>query len=105
MNGTGQPLTEAMFYILLALHQPLHGYGITLEIEEMTEGRLKLGAGTLYGALKTMQKNGWIEQVGEVRDSRGKKEYRITALGKEVFEAEILRLRELLENAERMKNR
>ena len=47
------PLTEAFYYILLALRKPNHGYGITQEVDEMTNGRVQLGAGTLYGALQS----------------------------------------------------
>lgn len=102
MPGLDQPLTEAMFYILLVLHQPMHGYGITQTVIDLTDGRVRLGAGTLYGALKTMTKHGWIEQSGEIQDSRGKKAYRITEEGKDVYKAEVKRLKELLRNAERM---
>lgn len=63
-----------------------------------------MGAGTLYGALKTLSKNGWIEQTGTVKDARGKKEYKITPTGKAVFDAEVSRLKELLSNAERIKH-
>ncbi|OLU47327.1 PadR family transcriptional regulator [Faecalibaculum rodentium] len=96
------PLTESMFYILLALHEPRHGYAITQAVEQMTCSRVKLGAGTLYGALKTMQKKGWIEPCGEAPGSRGKKEYRLTREGSEVFEAETERMKEALKNAERV---
>lgn len=99
MNRNEQPLTETMFYILLALHHPLHGYGISQEVESMTAGRLHIGAGTLYGALKTLSKNGWIEQVGSVQDARGKKEYLITKMGTEIFNTEIMCLKEMLKNA------
>ena len=72
------PLTEAVYYILLALRKPNHGYGITQEVEEMTGGRVSLGAGTLYGAIQTLQKKGWIDIYGVDTESRKKKEYRIT---------------------------
>ena len=63
-------------------------------IEEKTGGRLSLGAGTLYGALNSMQEKGWIELFG---DSEGrKKEYLITVKGKEIAEKELIRLRELV---------
>lgn len=55
-----QPLTDALFYVLLALRQPKHGYGIIQEVQELTNGRLVLGAGTLYGALKMLEERGWI---------------------------------------------
>ncbi len=93
-------LTEAVFYILLVLHKPLHGYGMMQVIGEMTNGRMHLGAGTLYGAINSLLEKKWIEAVsGE--DSR-KKEYVITELGKEVVQMEIIRLQELLDNGRRI---
>lgn len=96
------PLTEALFYILLSVHRPNHGYGIIQEVEELTEGRLILGPGTLYGAIQTMTTKGWIRIYSEETDSRKKKEYIITETGRHVFEEEKKRLKELLRNAERM---
>ena len=69
------PLTEAVYYILLALRKPNHGYGITQEVEELTGGRVALGAGTLYGAIQTLQKKGWIDIYSVDTESRKKKEY------------------------------
>ena len=97
------PLTEAVFYILLALRHPNHGYGIIQEVGEMTEQRVVLGAGTLYGAIQTLEKKGWISVYNEEAGSRKKKEYLITETGREVFFAERERLSELLENAKQMK--
>ena len=94
MSEKDNPLTEAFFYILLSLRHPNHGYGVIQEVEELTKGRVSLGAGTLYGALQTMQKRGWIRVVSQETESRKKKEY-----GKEVFETERARLAELLGNA------
>jgi DNA-binding PadR family transcriptional regulator len=91
------PLTEQVFYILLALNQPLHGYGIMQFVHDISNGRVQLGPGTLYGALKTLQEKQWIEPMKTVADSR-KKEYIITALGKQVLLNELQRLEELLEN-------
>lgn len=96
------PLTEAFYYILLALRRPNHGYGIIQEVERWTNGRVVLGAGTLYGALQTMQKRNWIEIYSIDTESRKKKEYIITEAGKEAFNAEKQRLEELLKNAELM---
>ena len=90
------PLTEAAYYILLALYTPRHGYGIMQFVREISQGRVQLGPGTLYGALKTMQEKGWIA-LHEAKDSR-KKEYRLTPLGKEVVMAEMERLEELLKH-------
>ncbi|MBR1930071.1 MAG: helix-turn-helix transcriptional regulator [Lachnospiraceae bacterium] len=102
MSEKDMPLTEAVYYILLALRRPNHGYGIIQEVEELTEGRVVLGAGTLYGAIQTMQKKGWITLYSVDTESRKKKEYVITELGREVFAAERTRLGELLENAKLM---
>lgn len=99
------PLTEAVYYILLALRKPNHGYGITQEVEELTGGRVALGAGTLYGAIQTLQKKGWIDIYSVDTESRKKKEYIITEAGREVFEAEKKRLQELLDNAKLMEEK
>lgn len=96
------PLTEAVFYILLAVRKPNHGYGIIQEVEELTNGRVVMGAGTLYGAIQSLTKKGWIRIYSEDMQSRKKKEYLITDTGREVFEEERKRLKELLENAELM---
>lgn len=94
-NETGA-LTEAVFYILLSLYQPCHGYGIMQNTEEMSRGRVRLGPGTLYGALNTLQERKWIRPLEE--ESGRKKLYQITAAGQETVERELLRLEELLEN-------
>ena len=99
------PLTEAVYYILLALRKPNHGYGITQDVEELTGGRVTLGAGTLYGAIQTLQKKGWIDIYSVDTESRKKKEYIITEAGREVFEAERKRLQELLDNAKLMEGK
>ena len=94
-------LTEAVFYILLSLGEPLHGYGIMQNVEALSNGRVRLAAGTLYGALGTLVEKGWIEEVPATGGGR-KREYRITTAGRSVVEAELARLRELLENGERI---
>ncbi len=96
------PLTESLFYILLSVRKPNHGYGIIQEVEKLTEGRVVLGPGTLYGAIQTMTAKGWIRIFSQETDSRRKKEYIITDLGREIFAAERERLAELLRNAELM---
>ena len=99
MAERDNPLTEAVFYILLALRKPNHGYGIIQEVQELTNGRLTLGAGTLYGAIQTLQKKDWIQIYSVDTESRKKKEYIITDRGKEVFWEEQRRLKELLQNS------
>ena len=93
------PLTEAVYYILLSVTQPLHGYGIIQNVKERTNGRLVLAAGTLYGAITNLLAKGWIETDGEDPTSR-KKEYIITPRGRIVLENELNRLRELVANGE-----
>ena len=95
------PLTEAAYYILLSLYSPLHGYGIMQKIREMSNDRVHLGAGTLYGAINTLLDRQWIASAGDSAASR-KKEYIITAAGRVAVKNEILRLRELIENGKRM---
>lgn len=97
------PLTEVVFYILLAVRRPNHGYGIIQEVEKLTGGRVVLGPGTLYGAIQTLEKKGWIRVYSVDTESRKKKEYIITDLGRAVFEEERRRLGELLKNADYMK--
>ena len=97
------PLTEALFYILLAVRKPNHGYGIIQEVEELTKGRVVLGPGTLYGAIQSLVKKEWIRIYSEDTESRKKKEYLITEEGLAAFEEERARLEELLKNAALMK--
>ena len=93
MQNTMQPaLTEAVYYILLSLLQPMHRYGIMQNAEQLSGGRVRLAAGTLYGALNTLLEKGWIEALPEVGDSRGKKEYLITAAGRAALVTEVERL-------------
>lgn len=96
------PLTEAIFYILLAVRKPNHGYGIIQEVESLTNGRVVLGAGTLYGAIQSLVKKDWIRIYSEDTESRKKKEYLITDMGRAVFEEETKRLKELVQNASLM---
>lgn len=91
-------MTEAVYYILLSLQSPNHGYGIIQNTIELTKGRLELGAGTLYGAINTLLEKQWIRLYSEDKTSRKKKQYVITELGTEALRQEIERLEELLEN-------
>lgn len=94
-------LTEAVYYILLSLTKPLHGYGIMQNVESLSQGRVKLAAGTLYGAINTLLEKGWIRALPEITDSR-KKEYEITNLGKDALINELSRLKELIANGEKI---
>ena len=69
-------LTEGVYYILLSLTEPRHGYGIMQNAAALSGGRVWLAAGTLYGALNTLVERGWIEAVPEAGDSGRQKKYR-----------------------------
>ncbi len=92
-------LTESTYYILLSLTQPQHGYGIMQQTEAMSKGRVRLAAGTLYGALNSLCEKGWIIQL-PCDDGSRRKEYRLTERGKNVLRNEVSRLRELVDNGE-----
>ena len=94
-------LTEGVYYILLSLLQPLHGYGIIQNVENLSGGRVRLAAGTLYGAINTLLEKGWIAALEGEADSR-KKEYVITELGREMLNKELQRLEELVQNGKRL---
>ena len=92
------PLTEATFYILLSLLKPLHGYGIIKKVDEMSNGRLRLAAGTLYGALNTLLANKLIVLIGEDKENSRRKIYQNTDLGERLLKYEIKRLQEMIDN-------
>ena len=94
-------LTESTYYILLSLVKPQHGYGIMQQTEEMSKGRVRLAAGTLYGALNSLCEKGWILQL-PVDDGSRRKEYKLTEKGRAILTNEVRRLRELAENGERI---
>ena len=99
MKNTTAALTEAIYYILLALQEPLHGYGIMQKTSAMSKGRLILSAGTLYGAISNLLEKGWIVPCGESSDTDGRRKlYQITDKGQEILLAEFERLEELVEN-------
>ncbi len=88
-------MTETAFYILLSLIEPRHGYGIIKHVEELTEGRLVLGSGTIYGTLTKMQRD---EVITVYADEKRKTIYEITDVGKALMRHEMARLKELLAN-------
>jgi DNA-binding PadR family transcriptional regulator len=100
-NKESIALTEAVFYILLSLYEPMHGYGIMQNVAGLSSGRVNLAAGTLYGAINTLLEKGWIRALPGETNSR-RKEYEITESGKKTVRSEIERLKELLENGELM---
>ena len=97
------PLTESTLYILLSLSPgPRHGYAIMKDVQALSDGRLHLSTGTLYGALKRMLEQGWIDRAplaaGQT-SGRIRKAYALTELGREVMGAEISRMEALLKVA------
>ena len=98
------PLTPAMFHILLALaDRERHGYHIMQEVDERTEGKVRLGPGTLYGSIKRMLADGMIEETDErpdpELDDERRRYYRLTAFGYRVARAEAERLARLVKTA------
>ena len=94
MNGQDEinkylPLTESTYYILLALVEPMHGYGVMQKVESLSEGTVKIGPGTLYGAFQSLEKEALIIKVGE---EERRKIYALTSKGREVLKQQINRL-------------
>ncbi|MGE5405463.1 MAG: PadR family transcriptional regulator [Candidatus Saccharibacteria bacterium] len=92
------PLSETAYYILLSLIEPRHGYGIMQHVENLTNGRIRLGAGTVYGSLSRMEKEKWILVVEE---EERRKSYQITDIGRCILRLEIDRIRELYSNGQK----
>jgi len=91
------PMSETMFYILLSLRDPNHGYGIMQQVKELTDGRVNMGAGTIYQSIGKLEGDGLITQI---REEDRKKIYAITELGTQVLTIEAKRIRELYRNTE-----
>jgi DNA-binding PadR family transcriptional regulator len=90
------PVTEPVLLILLSLaEQPRHGYAILHDVQEMSEGRVTLSTGTLYGALRRLLDDGWIERFEEEDTSRGRQAYRLTPGGRRNLQQEVARLKQL----------
>jgi DNA-binding PadR family transcriptional regulator len=102
---TPAPLTEATYLVLLSLVPgPKHGYAIMKDVQSLSEGRVTLSTGTLYGVLKRLLEQEWIERVEETGDlpqadngpGRERKSYTLTRMGKLVLNAETNRLQSLV---------
>ncbi|MDO4923330.1 MAG: PadR family transcriptional regulator [Peptococcaceae bacterium] len=90
------PMTESAFYILYCLQSPQHGYGINQQVKQMTAGAVTISAGTMYGTLSKMEKDGLIKFICE---EEKRKLYQITELGKEVLTLEMSRIERLYRNS------
>jgi DNA-binding PadR family transcriptional regulator len=97
-----QPLSEAVFLILVALAaEDLHGYAIMQEVEAISGGRVKFSTGTLYGALKRMLERHWIERIEEPDAHRSRKVYGLTKIGRDLLAAETQRMERIASIAQR----
>ncbi|SPE31965.1 Transcriptional regulator, PadR family [Candidatus Sulfopaludibacter sp. SbA3] len=91
-----EPLSEPVFLILLSLaEQPRHGYAILKDVEEMSEGRVVLSTGTLYGALRRLLDDRWIDRFQEDDASRDRQAYRLTTMGRKRLQAEVARMKQM----------
>lgn len=94
-----QPLSEATFFILVSLGSgPRHGYAIMKEVESLSRGRVLLSTGTLYGAIKRLLAEGWINRLDLPEDANGgrdRKFYTLTSHGRKVLQGEVRRIQEL----------
>lgn len=100
MSYTGGPMTEAMYYVLLALVNPNHGYQLMHDIEEISRGRIHMGPGTLYGVLTRLEKDGLVFIIN---DNGRRKTYAVTVPGKLALEEEYIRLVSMVEDGSLLK--
>jgi DNA-binding PadR family transcriptional regulator len=96
------PLTEATYYTMLCLVEPRHGYGIMREVGRISEGAVRLGPGTLYGALAALEKQGLIARD---RQEGRRKNYILTLKGRLVLAAQIARLETMVKNARNVRTK
>lgn len=95
MSKDGGPMTEAMYYVLLALYRPNHGYQLMQAITEVSKGRIEMGPGTLYGILTRLQKEGLIAIQ---HDDGRRKTYELTNYGEIALRNEYRRLQAMIED-------
>ena len=89
------PMTETGFYILFCLQKPQHGYGIGLQVKKMTDGEVSISAGTMYGTLSKMEKDGLSPFLLKKRNEN----YTRSPLGREILDLEIQRIKRLYRNS------
>jgi len=94
--GRAKPLTEPVLLILISLAgKPQHGYALMKDIGDLSQGRVELTTGTLYGALRRLLEDGWIERFDQEDTSREKQAYRLTPLGRRRLRTELDRMKEV----------
>ena len=95
------PLSETTFFILLSMiKEPKHGYGIMKDVLLLSQQRIELSTGTLYGALKRMQEKAWIEPAelpDKQANGRERKGYRLTPYGQKIVKEELARLQSIIQ--------
>ena len=97
VEKSDKPLSEPVVLILTSLaSEPKHGYALLRDVEQLSGGRVQLSTGTLYGAIRRLLDDGWIEPFAQEDTSRDKQAYRVTARGKAQLHSEVARLRHLL---------
>ncbi|WP_024620311.1 PadR family transcriptional regulator [Metaclostridioides mangenotii] len=94
------PLTETIYYILLALLEPAHGYLIMQKIEDLSDGDVRMAAGTLYGAIENLLKLKYIEPVPS--EDKRRKVYVITEKGKAILKLDLKRIKHMVDVSEEL---
>ena len=99
------PLTPAVFFILFALAESeKHGYAIMQQVSVLSDGKFRMGPGTLYSTIQRLLELGLIEETSTASDSeRRRRCYRLSRSGSQVFEAELNRMESLVRSAQRRK--
>ncbi|MHC0039735.1 PadR family transcriptional regulator [Pseudoneobacillus sp. C159] len=92
------PLTETVYYILLSLLEPAHGYLILQKVEELSEGQVRMAAGTLYGAIENLLKLKFIQPMPS--DDSRRKVYLITEQGREILRLDLERMKHMIQKTE-----
>jgi DNA-binding PadR family transcriptional regulator len=91
-----RPVSEPVLLILISLaEQPRHGYALLKDIEVLSQGRVRMSTGTLYGALRRLLEDQWIQRFEQADTSREKQAYRLTSAGRKQLEQELSRMRQL----------
>ena len=99
-STVNKPLSEPVLLILTSLaHEPRHGYALIKDIESLSDGRVRLSTGTLYGAIRRLVEAGWIEPFEQEDTSRDKQAYKLTNTGVRQLRAELDRMKDLTERA------
>ena len=95
-----RPLSEPVLLILMSLaEEPRHGYALIKDIETLSNGRVRLSTGTLYGALRRLLNDRWIARFNQEDKSREKQAYKLTPMGRRQLDMELDRMRQLTRTA------